>query len=378
MTRWALASGDFTPQGGMDRANHALARYLAVSGREVHLIAHRVWPDLVSLPGVMVHHVPRPFGAHLLGAPLLARAASRTARLLGPSTCLLSNGGNTRWLAPTWIHYLHAAYAPRVAAGLRAKLSAVAGRTRFLAHEATTIANAPAIICNSTRTASDVRRCYGVDAARLHVVHYGVDPDEFGPVTAEARRDAQRSLGLNAAAPLAVFIGALGDRRKGFDVLFEAWQRLCADPAWDANLAIVGVGAEAAAWQARASAAGLAGRMLFLEFRPDVPRILAAGDVIVHPSRYEAYGLGVHEALCRGLPAIVSASAGVAERLPDDLTALTLPEPLSADDLVTRLYLWRDDVAGWGARARAAGSRLRARTWDHMAAEIATIVESAR
>jgi len=101
MTQWALAAGDFTPQGGMDRANHALARYLATSGRDVHLIAHRVWPDLTSLPGVTVHQVPRPFGAHLLGAPLLARAAANTARRLGPSARLLSNGGNTRWLAPT-------------------------------------------------------------------------------------------------------------------------------------------------------------------------------------------------------------------------------------------------------------------------------------
>ena len=115
--------------------------------------------------------------------------------------------------------------------------------------------------------------------------------------------------------------------------------------------------------------------MLFLRFRSDVARILAAGDVLVHPSRYEAYGLGVHEALCRGLPAIVSASAGVAERLPDDLQPLTLPEPIRADDLMARLRLWRCDTAGWRARAGATGDALRRRTWDHMAADIAGIVE---
>ena len=43
MTRWVLATGDFTTWGGMDRANHALASYLARSGREVHLVAHRGW-----------------------------------------------------------------------------------------------------------------------------------------------------------------------------------------------------------------------------------------------------------------------------------------------------------------------------------------------
>ena len=375
MTRWALAAGDFTPQGGMDRANHALARYLATSGRDVHLIAHRVWPDLSSLPGVTVHHVPRPFGAHLLGAPLLARAASRTARRLGPSTRLLSNGGNTRWIAPTWVHYLHAAYAPQVAAGARARLSAAAGRRRYLAMEAQTIARAPAIICNSARTAADVRRCYAVDGSRVHVVYYGVDPAQFAAVSDEARRDARRALGLDADSPVAVFIGALGDRRKGFDALFGAWQRLCGDPAWDALLAVVGVGAEADAWEQRAAAAGLAARMSFLRFRSDIPRVLAACDVLVHPSRYEAYGLGVHEALCRGLPVIVSASAGVAERLPDDLRPLALPEPIRAEDVVARLRAWRGDMAVWRARASAAGETLRCRTWDHMAADIAGIVE---
>jgi glycosyltransferase involved in cell wall biosynthesis len=273
------------------------------------------------------------------------------------------------------VHYLHAAYEPHVAAGARARLSAAAGRRRYLAREREAITSAPAIICNSATTAADVRRCYGVDASRVHVVYYGVDPDQFGAITDEARRDARRTLGLDAETPIAVFIGALGDRRKGFDVLFDAWRQLCAAPGWDVNLAVVGVGAEAAVWEQRAAAAGLGHRIGFLRFRSDIPRILAAGDVLVHPARYEAYGLGVHEALCRGLPPIVSARAGVAERLPDDLRALLLPEPIRPDDLMARLRLWRGDMAGWRERAGAVGDTLRRRTWDHMAADIAGIVE---
>ncbi|MDK2408772.1 glycosyltransferase [Aphanizomenon sp. PH219] len=52
----------------------------------------------------------------------------------------------------------------------------------------------------------------------------------------------------------------------------------------------------------------------FLGFRADVPNLLRAADCLVAPTRYEAYDLGVHEALCCGLPAIVSADAGVDER----------------------------------------------------------------
>ncbi|HMC76747.1 MAG TPA: glycosyltransferase family 4 protein [Vicinamibacterales bacterium] len=377
MTRWALAAGDFTPQGGMDRANHGLARYLAAAGREVHLVAHRVWPDLAALGNVTVHHVPRPLGAHMLGAPLLSRAASRVAARLGPAARLLGNGGNTRWPAPTWVHYLHAAYAPQAAAGTARRWVSAAVRRHDLAAEADAIRRAPAIICNSARTAADVRRCHDVDIARIHVVYYGVDPDQFSAVTPAARAEARAALGIAAATPLAIFIGALGDRRKGFDLLFEAWRRLCADPAWDVDLAVAGVGAEVPAWEQRAAAAGLARRITFLRFRPDIPRVLAAGDVLVHPSRYEAYGLGVHEALCRGLPVVVSAGAGVAERLPDDLKMLTLPEPVAVDDLIDRLRLWHGDIAGWRERAERTGAVLRTRTWDDMAADIAAIVEAA-
>ena len=73
---WLLVAGDFTPLGGMDAANHALARHLA-SRDEVHLVTHRAWPDLAALPNVTVHRVWRPFNRHLLGSPLLSRTGQR-------------------------------------------------------------------------------------------------------------------------------------------------------------------------------------------------------------------------------------------------------------------------------------------------------------
>jgi len=374
MTAWAIAAGDFTPLGGMDRANHALARYLAGSGRDVHLVAHRVWQDLASMPNVTVHHAARPLGSRLLGGPLLARTAASTATRLPAGSRLLSNGGNTRWTAPTWIHYLHAAYEPH-SVDVRARIVATAGRRGYLAHEADAIARARTVICNSRRTAADVSRAYTVGEQAIRVVYYGTDPQQFGAISGDERRAARASLGLDADRPVALFVGALGDRRKGFDVLFEAWRTLCADAAWDVDLAVAGGGAEAGEWARRADAQGLERRIRFLEFRDDIPRVLAGADAMVHPVRYEAYGLGVHEALCRGLPAIVSSCAGVAERLPAALAPLMLTDPESPAELVERLRLWRGDINGWRERANIFGAELRRRTWDDMAAEIARIVE---
>jgi glycosyltransferase involved in cell wall biosynthesis len=377
MTRWLLAAGDFTPLGGMDRANHALAKHLAGAGREVHLVAHRVWPSLAAAPGIVVHEVPRPLGSHLLGAPLLSRAASNVARRLGPETRLLSNGGNTRWQAPTWIHYLHAAHAPEVATGMRARAVAATGRRLFLARERETLRRAPTVICNSERTAADVRRHYGVPQDRVRVVYYGIDARTFAPVTSAERAEARQALGFDPARRTAVFIGALGDRRKGFDLLFEAWRRLAGTGEWPVVLAVAGGGGEVDAWERRTRETGIAEQIRFLRFRPDIPRVLAACDLLVHPARYEAYGLGVHEALSRALPVIVSRSAGVAEKIADDFGPLMLPDPLCVDDLIRRLRLWHDDPSRWQAAARRAGASLRARTWDEMADEILRIVEGA-
>jgi glycosyltransferase involved in cell wall biosynthesis len=174
---------------------------------------------------------------------------------------------------------------------------------------------------------------------------------------------------------VALFIGALGDRRKGFDLVFDAWRSLASDTTWDVDLLVAGEGAEVAAWRARASAAGVGGRMRFLGFRKDIATVLAAADVLVHPARYEAYGLGVHEAVCRGIPAIVTAIAGITERLGPAFRPLIVPVPPTAVSLSAALRAWRGDVRGWRDRAEDVGRVLRNRTWDDMSAEIVAAVE---
>ncbi|MGH9412055.1 MAG: glycosyltransferase family 4 protein [Vicinamibacterales bacterium] len=374
MTRWLIASGDFTTLGGMDRANHALAAYLARTGRDVHLVAHRVSDDLAREPRVHVHGVGRPFGAHLIGAPLLARSAARQSRALGAGARVLINGGNAPVAAPTWIHYLHAAYEPIAPGSLRTRIALAAGRGYYLRAEAAAVHRAPLIICNSRRTADDVGRAYAGAGSRTRVVYYGVAPGAFGPISDEERARARRAIGLPTEGLAAVFIGALGDRRKGFDIVYDAWRGLGTE--WDVDLIVAGAGGEREAWIARAASDGLARRIRFLGFRPDIQQVIAAADVLVHPARYEAYGLGVHEALCRGLPAIVTAVCGIAERYPAPLAELVVADPPEAAHVITALAAWRADVDAWRDRAAACGAALRSRTWDDMAADVMAAVES--
>jgi glycosyltransferase involved in cell wall biosynthesis len=376
MTPWLLVAGDFTPLGGMDAANHALARHLGAGGYEVHLVTHRAWPDLAALPGVSVHRVWRPLNSHLLGGPLLSRAGARHFRRLAPrGVRALVNGGNCRVAAANWVHYLHAAYRPQVAGGPGRRLKAALATRHDLAEERAALGEARVVICNSRRTKTDVIDRLGVPDNRVEVVYYGSDPARFGPVGASQRDAAKRALGRTVDRPLVGFVGALGDRRKAFDTVFTAWTTLCARRDWDADLIVVGSGAEQPIWQSRAVSAGLGGRVHFLGFRTDVPDVLAALDGFVHPARYEAYGLSVHEALCRGIPALVSASAGVAERYPPALADLLIGNPDDPSELADRLLLWRAGVDRFRALVAPVSTTLAARTWDLMAREIVACVE---
>ncbi|HET7231347.1 MAG TPA: glycosyltransferase family 4 protein [Longimicrobium sp.] len=375
---WLVAAGDFVVTGGMDAANHALASYLARSGRETHLVAHRVAPDLAALPDIRVHFVPRPLGSHLLGFPLLARTASAESRRLqmsGRPRVTLANGGNFGGWA-TWLHYVHAAYQPEIAGQpLRRAIQHAAAR-KARRDERAVASHARVVIANSALTARHAAELLGAAPERVHVVYYGADPERFRPPSPDERNEARAALGLADDAPALVFVGALGDRRKGFDMLFRAFASLATDAGWDATLLVVGAGGEMEAWKRRAGEAGLDGRIRFLGFQQDVRRVLFACDAIVAPTRYEAYGLAVQEAICCGLPAIVSRAAGVAERIPAPLGALLPGDADDAGELAAKLRAWRSGVDAHRAAALELSKMLRGWTWDHMAARIVDIVES--
>ncbi len=80
-------------------------------------------------------------------------------------------------------------------------------------------------------------------------------------------------------------------------------------------------------------------------FTNRVSDILAAADVLVSPVRYESYGLNVQEAICCGVPAIVSRAAGVAERYPTELSDLLLPDPNDA------WTIWQRDCCAGALRS---------------------------
>jgi glycosyltransferase involved in cell wall biosynthesis len=288
----------------------------------------------------------------------------------------LVNGGNAAARAVNWVHYVHAAYEPPepwTALGVRRRLF----HAQALRRERAALRLAVRVVANSHGTKRALVERVGVPAERIHVVYCGVDSARFSAVDAGAAREARRRLGFSER-PLVAFVGALGDRRKGFDTLFEAWRLLCARPGWDADLIAIGGGREVERFRARAAEFGLEQRVRLLGFRADVSDLLGACDALVSPARYEPYGIDVAEALARGIPALVSAAAGVAELYPAELADLLLEDPESVTDLMAGLERWRAQLDSQRARVAGLAERVRAHGWGDMALEITRHLEAAR
>jgi len=371
----ALISGDFVRTGGMDMPNFAVAQHLAERGVSVQLVAFRVADELAKHSNVRWCRVPKPLRSYSLGLPILDHMGRRIGRkCLQRGGRVIVNGGNCQVGDVNWVHYVHAAYQAPAGTSLRRRTQQRITHPLSVEQERRALTRARIIIANSERTRRDLTEKLGIDDALIRTVYYGIDAERFSPPTEQRQRRLRASLGF-PDRPQVAFVGALGDRRKGFDTLFDAWASLCRDLSWECDLVVVGQGVELPFWRQRAQERGFAHRVRFLGFRSDVPDVLAACDALVAPTRYEAYGLGVQEALCTGLPAIVSASAGVAERYPATLAELLLADPDDARALEATLRNWRRHHERLREATRELSVQLRQRSWQTMAEDVRLLLD---
>ena len=378
---WVLVAGGFHRKGGMDRANLALAEYLLEQNIPIHVIAHQVEACLAKHPLAEVRLVPLPLGSYMLGQFPLGFHGRRTARRILkklPRAQVVVNGGNCIWPGINWAHYIHQAWpaAPPSGAPWLFRMKGVLSGSLDRKNERAAFQCARLVITNSERTSREVIEYFGVDRSRVHTVYLGTDPD-WVLVTGAERAASRRSLEIPESRAVALFVGALGyDNRKGFDVLFRAWKELCTRSDWDVDLLVAGTGPALPMWRTSIQQAGLGGRIRLLGFSDQVKSVLAAADVLVSPVRYESYGLNVQEAICRGIPAMVSASAGVAEHYESDFAPMLIPDPEDTGNLVQRLLAWRMRMEEWKARFQPFGDRLRSRSWRDTAVDIVSIANS--
>ncbi len=194
------------------------------------------------------------------------------------------------------------------------------------------------------------------DYIRGEALRHGVLPERVEtlrntvnvpPADPALRDDVRRELGIALDAPLLGIVARLDPDKGQADTLRALAHIAPAFPA--ARLLLVGSptpwhpGCEAKL-RALAQSLGVSGRVLFLGQRGDVPRLLAALDIFVHPSRRDPCPLALLEASAAGLPVVAYAEGGALEIVQDEMTGL-LASPGDEDELAACLAaLLRDPV----------------------------------
>jgi glycosyltransferase involved in cell wall biosynthesis len=141
----------------------------------------------------------------------------------------------------------------------------------------------------------------GIPAERVHAVMLGADLELFAPGPERTAADRGEFVFLFAGATI---------RRKGFDVLLDAFDRVAAAEP-DARLLIVGPRGDGA--RLLAARAGERIAVLGPLGQPELARQFREADCLVLPSRNDSYGMVVAEALASGLPVLVSDMVGAKE-----------------------------------------------------------------
>jgi glycosyltransferase involved in cell wall biosynthesis len=202
----------------------------------------------------------------------------------------------------------------------------------------------------------------GLDPERVAVVHNGVDLIQFrpGPRTPKVRDE----LGISRDALVTLTVGQIG-LRKGWDVLADAVAQI-AERFPTLHVLLAGERysdkPETVAYERSVReqfAAALAGRALFLGYRDDMPSLMSAADLLVHPARQEPFGRVLLEAAAAGLPIVATSVGGTEELLENDVSALLVP-PGDPTALATAMAAALSDLAQRSHLASAARRRVEA------------------
>lgn len=176
-------------------------------------------------------------------------------------------------------------------------------------------------IVNAEVVARSLRRSVGARRERCFVVPNGIDPEAFAPRLPPG--EARARLGLPREAGVVTMIARLRPQ-KDHRVFLDMASRLAPEHP-GTNFLIVGGGELRADLEREATRRGLAGRVMFMGDRPDVPDILAATDVSVLASHYEGLSNALLESMAAGVPVVSTDFPGVEEVLVEGREGLVVP-----------------------------------------------------
>lgn len=231
---------------------------------------------------------------------------------------------------------------------------------RILAVEGQALRDSDRVVCVSRYTAGILRSRFAFDAAKLRVVHNGVELQATG-----AAETALRSI----PEPIVLFLGRLTGQKGPQAFLEAAVLVLREEPG--TKFVLAGCGDLLPTLVERAADLGIARSVHFTGFLegPEVARAYAMADVYVMPSVSEPFGLAPLEAAAHGAAVILSRQSGVTEVLASALRV----DHWDVEGLARRILLLLRRPGLRETLARGARREVARLSWNRAALALETI-----
>jgi glycosyltransferase involved in cell wall biosynthesis/GT2 family glycosyltransferase len=331
--RIALGIVKLFPEGGLQRDCIRLARILAARGHDVTLFTSENRWSFDHLPCRIELLPVRAYTNHRLDLSFARRLAAATAE------------GFDRVIGFNKLTKLDFYYCgdPSILDRGRSLIERSLPRHRvqvMLEQESFGPLQRTQILALTKASAESYRRNWKTQEQRITVLQPSIDPTRQRPDlrSTEHRTAVRARLGLTDDRWVWLWVGAQA-HVKGLDRVLAALQSAPADT----TLLVAGVAPDSKdALQAGRVVARKPGSVRFLGFRDDIPDLMAAADVLVHPSRLDVTGQVIMEAIVNGLPAVVTGLCGFAEHIERSGAGIVLPEPFSQAALDQALVRMRD------------------------------------
>ena len=195
-------------------------------------------------------------------------------------------------------------------------------------------------------------------AKRLHQIPPGISIDrKVDTIDTRAREELREELGISQESKLILQIGS-GFRVKGVDRSLRAVASLPTQVREQCRYLLIGQD-NPGRYLRLAKKLGLADKFTVLPGRDDIPRFLAAADLLLHPAYSESAGYVLLEATIAGLPVLTTATCGYAFHIEEALSGMVCADPFDQQQLNNYLaqMLRELDASSWSANGLEYGKR---------------------
>jgi starch synthase len=197
------------------------------------------------------------------------------------------------------------------------------------------------LIVASAAERTRLSRAYPGICLRIANIPNPIDADEWHAMD---REQARAALGLPADAFIALNHGRIDIRRKGLDILLQAWSALAEDP--QARLVIIGSGQDHDAFAELVRKCNFRNLLWLSDYTTDRTMLrcwLSAADAYVTASRIEGMPVAPLEAMACGLPVLASDAQGLPDILAEGEASggLLLPQE-APEEIANGLKRLRD------------------------------------